>query len=474
MDMADSPISKPFRINNVEFKNRILRSSVGGRTANYDGTVTDVWKNFEKRFADGGIGGIISTTFHVNEYRVSPLQYPSIAHQRYVPYLKKYIAEIRGEKQTCKYILQIGDPGYTTYTHLFRDAQDAKSSSSGFDLAFGYNNTRTKMTEDEIEREINNFADAAERVRECGADGLEITASKGYIIHQFLNPGFNRRNDGWGGNPDRRFHFLERIVVKVRERIGPDFLFGVRLSDADYNYSPLQFSLCRSPSLLMFLSRERWMGNDVEQMINYANRLRKLNVDYLHVVSGFGFPNPRNTPGNFPFDEIKMFFNSTRHLSGKAAARATLVNLLPTWFARWVSNLGWVHPDAMRVNGVKTTLNLNSARRFRKEVGLPVIVNGGFQERDLIERALEPAGEEPACDMVSIARALLANPDLLRYFREGKNEPDKCCSFCNRCVGRTATSPLGCYDNDRFESSREMFNEIMRWNRPDRIDVTRP
>ena len=82
--MANSVIFTPVTINNVQFKNRILRSSVGGRTANYDGTVTDVWKNFEKRFADGGIGGIISTTFHVNKDRVSPLQYPSIADDRYV------------------------------------------------------------------------------------------------------------------------------------------------------------------------------------------------------------------------------------------------------------------------------------------------------------------------------------------------------------------------------------------------------
>ena len=463
--MADSPISKPLRINNVEFKNRILRSSVGGRTANYDGTVTDVWKNFEKRFADGGIGGIISTTFHVNENRVSPLQYPSIAHQRFVPYLKKYIAEIKGTEPSCKYILQIGDPGYTTYTHLFPDARDAKSSSSGFDLAFGYNNTRTEMTHDEIEGEIKNFASAAERVRASGADGLEITASKGYIIHQFLNPGFNRRDDNWGGSADRRFHFLERVVTTVRERIGPDFLFGVRLSDGDYNFSPLQFAIGRLPS--MFLSRERWMGNDMTQMIEYAKRLQKLNVDYLHIVSGFGFPNPRNTPGTFPFDEIKIFFNSTRHLSSKAAVRSTLVNLLPTGFARWVSNLGWIHPDEMWENGVKTTLNLGSARTFRKEVGLPVIVNGGFQERDLIERALAPSGEQPACDMVSMARALLANPDLLSHFRAGKNKPDKCCSFCNKCVGRTATSPLGCYDQRRFLSSGEMLREIMAWNRPD-------
>jgi len=70
---------EPIAIHNVSFSNRLLRSSVGGRTCNYDGTVTDVWKNFEKRFADGGVGGIISTTFHVNKERLSPPQYPSIA-----------------------------------------------------------------------------------------------------------------------------------------------------------------------------------------------------------------------------------------------------------------------------------------------------------------------------------------------------------------------------------------------------------
>ena len=84
----------PYTINNIVFKNRVVRSSVGGQASNYDGTVTDVWKNFEKGFADGGIGGIISTTFHVNKDRVSPLQYPSIAEEKYVPYLRKYIAAI--------------------------------------------------------------------------------------------------------------------------------------------------------------------------------------------------------------------------------------------------------------------------------------------------------------------------------------------------------------------------------------------
>ena len=72
---AGSPgIFSELWINGVRFKNRLLRSSIGGRMSNYDGTVTDVWKNFEKRFAVGGVSGIISTTFHVNADRLSPLQ----------------------------------------------------------------------------------------------------------------------------------------------------------------------------------------------------------------------------------------------------------------------------------------------------------------------------------------------------------------------------------------------------------------
>lgn len=450
--MANGGIFTRVKINNVWFENRILRSSVGGRTANYDGTVTDVWKNFEKRFADGGIGGIISTTFHVNEDRVSPLQYPSIAKDSYVPYLKKYIAQIRGADGHCKYIVQIGDPGYATYTSLFPERQDAKSSSWGFDLAFGYNNTRTAMSDAEIERAIADYARAAGRVQASGADGLEITATKGYLIHQFLNPVINRRTDKWGGSADRRFHFLERIVKAVRERIGRDYLLGVRLSGADYNYSPVPLSLFRLP--WPFSSRARWMGNNMEQMLEYARRLRDLEVDYLHVVSGFGFPNPRDVPGEFPVDEIRIFFNSTRHLSFKAAARATVLNALPAFLARWILNFGWVR---------KPAINLDFARRFRQEIGLPVIVNGGFQERDGIEAAIRSGG----CDMVSMARALIANPDLLKLFKAGNEPLANPCSYCNRCVGRTATSPLGCYDERRFGSRRAMLDQIMDWNRPD-------
>lgn len=456
--MSDSVIFDPLPINKVVFNNRILRSSVGGRTCNYDGTVTDVWKNFEKRFADNGVGGIISTTFHVNKDRLSPPQYPSIADGKYVPYLKKYIPKIRRDGE-CKYIVQIGDPGYTTYSSLFPEDRDAVSSSSGFDGAFGYSNTRREMSEKEIQTSIAEFVAAAGRVSETGADGIEITATKGYLIHQFLNPGINRRNDAWGGDAQRRFHFLERIVEDVRNKVGPDYLFGIRLSAADFNYNPVLLAIFRSP--WPFLSRELRLGNELPQMLEYGRKLKDLKVDYLHVVSGYGFPNPRDVPGQFPFDEIRMFFDSVRHLSLKAAVRAAAVHFPPDFLMRWLLNLGW---------HFKPAINLEFAREFKRHVGLPVITNGGFQDRTLIESALSESehGRLDACDLVSMARPLIANCDLVEQFRRGINVPDRACTHCNKCVGRTTTSPLGCYDISRFDGSQEkMVKEILKWNRAD-------
>jgi hypothetical protein len=72
--------------------------------------------------------------------------------------------------------------------------------------------------------------------------------------------------------------------------------------------------------------------------------------------------------------------------------------------------------------------------------------------------------------LVSIARALFANPKLLQHFRDGQDEPVNRCSHCNRCIGRRPTSPLGCYDARRFASRKKMVDQIMCWNRADPVD----
>jgi 2,4-dienoyl-CoA reductase (NADPH2) len=423
----------PYSIKNVTFKNRVVRSSLGGRMAYYDGTVNPTFRNFEKKFAKHRVAGIITATIDVDDKRLSPLEYPKISRDEFVDPLKDAVTAVRA--LDCNYIVQIGDPGGQTQTSLFSQEEDGKSASAWFDLFYGYRNRTTAMTLAEIQEEVRKFAQAARRVKLAGANGVEVTASKGYIIHQFLNPATNRRDDGYGGDESRRFRLLREVVQAVREEVGSDYLFGVRLSAQDFNYLP--FWTFRWPPVLPL--KNWWMGNTMKETITYGHKLKELGVDYLHIDSGFGFINPKGSPSDgYPLEGIKVFANATRHLSRKAAVRAVAVNLLPDALTKRILGIGWRYTEAA---------NAHFAREFKKHVGLPVIANGGFQNRSTIEAALESD-----CDLVAIGRPLLASPDLLDQYRDDPSRdcPKNPCSWCSLCCTKTAVLPVGCYDIRRF------------------------
>ena len=265
---------------------------------------------------------------------------------------------------------------------------------------------------------------------------MEVTASKGYIIHQFLNPATNRRTDAYGGSQWNRFRLLREIVQAVREEVGQDFLFGVRLSAQDFNYLP--WWTFRLPPV--FPLRNWWMGNTLKETIEYGRELKNLGVDYLHIDSGFGFINPKGSPTDgYPLDGIRIFANATRHLSAKAWIRAAAVNVLP----RWILGIGW---------NFEAAANAAFAAEFKQKVGLPVIANGGFQKRSEIEGALQAQ-----CDLVALGRPLLANPDLLEQYQRdpARDEPANPCTWCSLCCTRTAVMPLGCYDIRRFGGPKD-------------------
>src|SRR5262245_25812287 len=130
---------EPFRIRNVGFANRILRSSIGGRMAYYDGTVSPAWTHFEKIFVRAGVGGIISATVSVDKTRMSPLEYPTLCEDRYVAPLRDAIREIK-DAGDCRYIIQLGDTGGHTHTSLRAQPGDALSASAYTDVLYGYHN----------------------------------------------------------------------------------------------------------------------------------------------------------------------------------------------------------------------------------------------------------------------------------------------------------------------------------------------
>ncbi len=433
---------EPFSINRVHFKNRIVRSSLGGQLASADGAVTNAFRNFERHFAKSGVSALVSATISVNEKRYSPLYYPDIAKDRFVGPLKSAIASAIHDTN-CRYIVQIGDPGYHTQTSLFSQPEDGKAPSPLFDLLYGYRDSATMISKDEIKIIVESYCKAARRVADSGADGLEITASKGYLIHQFLNPGINRRKDEYGGEKENRFLMLREIIRGVRDILGKNFLLGVRISARDHNNLPRNF---RWPPV--FPWRHYTMGNDLPETLYFATELEALGVDYLHISNGFGFINPKENPGDFPIPEARRLFNATRHLSRKAAFRATLANLLPDFALKAVFGKGWGKQNIGE--------NADLAAMFKKKVQIPIIANGGFQSRTLIEKTLK----SEACDMVSMARPLLANPDLLTVFKTGE-APKAPCSFCNRCCVLTAVGPVGCYDPGRFGGDVEKMEQAI-------------
>jgi 2,4-dienoyl-CoA reductase-like NADH-dependent reductase (Old Yellow Enzyme family) len=91
-----------------------------------------------------------------------------------------------------------------------------------------------ELTVREIDELVRGFGDAARRCRAAGLDGVEINACHFYLINQFLSPFINRRTDGYGGSPEKRFRFLDEILTEVRTQVGEDLVIGLRINGSEF------------------------------------------------------------------------------------------------------------------------------------------------------------------------------------------------------------------------------------------------
>ncbi|MBV8725745.1 MAG: FAD-dependent oxidoreductase [Candidatus Eremiobacteraeota bacterium] len=89
------------------------------------------------------------------------------------------------------------------------------------------------LSDDEIRETIADFARGALRARELGYDAVEVMASEGYLLNQFLSPLTNRRDDAWGGDLDRRMNAARAVLRAIRDLAGSDFPVIFRISGAD-------------------------------------------------------------------------------------------------------------------------------------------------------------------------------------------------------------------------------------------------
>ncbi|WP_042177188.1 NADPH-dependent 2,4-dienoyl-CoA reductase [Streptomyces sp. NBRC 110035] len=93
--------------------------------------------------------------------------------------------------------------------------------------------TPRELTDADIERTIDDYAQTARLARQAGYDGVEIMGSEGYLINEFIAAQTNHRTDRWGGSYENRTRFPIEVVRRVREAVGEDFILIYRLSMLD-------------------------------------------------------------------------------------------------------------------------------------------------------------------------------------------------------------------------------------------------
>jgi 2,4-dienoyl-CoA reductase-like NADH-dependent reductase (Old Yellow Enzyme family) len=110
------------------------------------------------------------------------------------------------------------------------------------------------MTQSDIERTIEEFANAASNAQRCGFDGIEIHAAHGYLPDQFLWTGTNTRDDVYGKDSVGRLRYLTELIKACRRLVGPDFPISLRFSqwkqldyDARLVDSPAELELLLHP-----------------------------------------------------------------------------------------------------------------------------------------------------------------------------------------------------------------------------------
>ena len=215
------------RINTLEIKNRIAYPSLG-LLYSRDGKLNGRYFNYFQERANGGAGLVTVGPVGVDFIGSGAIAL-SLAHDEAMPDFRKLSGIIKdGGARAWVQLFHAG-----AYSHpMFVDGQQPIAPSAVYSR---YSQTTPReMTVEDIHQVQEAFAQAAERAKAAGFDGVEILASAGYLITQFLSPRTNQRTDDYGGSFENRVRFPRELIELVRKRLGSDYPLTIRMAGNDF------------------------------------------------------------------------------------------------------------------------------------------------------------------------------------------------------------------------------------------------
>jgi 2,4-dienoyl-CoA reductase-like NADH-dependent reductase (Old Yellow Enzyme family) len=214
----------PHEIRGHEIRNRIFSTAHQTILARNGAPSEDMAAYHEAR-ARGGAGLIIMESSRPNSDEVSSSYYIDSSSDDCIPGYRMVAQAVH--LHGTKIFGQINHGGRITYA---QDGLQRVAFAPSMVPDHRFHCMPRAMSIDYVWFIIGAFARAAGRLVEAGLDGVELTASHGMLIAQFLNPLTNLRTDAFGGCEEGRFRIVAEMLKATRDVIGPDRVIGMRIS----------------------------------------------------------------------------------------------------------------------------------------------------------------------------------------------------------------------------------------------------
>ncbi len=215
----------PYKIGNMEMRNRFMRSATWDGTADEAGAVTGRSLALYEELGRGHIGLIVTGHAFISLLGQAGAGQYGIYSDGLIPGLRRMTEAVHnGGGKIAAQIAHAGiNSGYLEGKGIAALAVSASTEVP---------RPHREMTEGEIEAIIVEFEAAARRAVEAGFDAVQLHGAHGYLMSQFLSPLTNHRKDHWGGTPENRRRLHIEVARRVRPTPGKDFplliKFGVK------------------------------------------------------------------------------------------------------------------------------------------------------------------------------------------------------------------------------------------------------
>ncbi len=213
-------VFEPIQIGGVTVPNRVVRTAHGTWISRPD--INDDLIAYHVARAKGGVGlsYVEFTSVHSSSMCMGPVSW----HDSLIPSMRRLAEAIR--PYGMKMFQQLAHGGYM-YPPI--DGSPAWSASAMPNPLNGA--IAVPITAEQIAVVVDAFGQAARRACEAGLDGVEIHCGHGYLLHQFLSPLTNHREDDYGGSLENRMRLTREVLRAVRRNVEAGFPIGIRLSD---------------------------------------------------------------------------------------------------------------------------------------------------------------------------------------------------------------------------------------------------